>query len=427
MANISLNTMPTASTPPLYSETEKRNIILAACLGWGLEFFDLQLLALYASKIMEQFSISKATFGTLLTTQLIATAFGGILFGWLADLFGRRRVLTWTILVFSISTGLTAFVPNLESLYFLRALTGLGVGGEWAIGFSLLNEAWTPKRRGLMGGVVQASIWPAYALAIFVSSTVADWRIGFAIGILPALSAIWIRLKCPESKAWEEYNHMKKSGNLPKEIMEKSSRSPFSQLFFKDIIKLTIFGTLVVFGGQYAYYVFSSWMPTLFVEAFKLSPSEKANILYGGSAVSFVSYILAGWASDIWGRKKVFNIFAGIALLSYGLFAVFNLLGLSLTPIVLSYMLISFGIGFFGIFGIWFGELFPTRVRATGSSFCYSVGRGIASVAPTIAGILSLKYGLGGGISTGFIAIILLLLAGLGMKDRKGREINAID
>lgn len=425
MAGITLNTGPALN--PLYSETDKRNIIIAACLGWGLEFFDLQLLALYAPQIMSYFGIDKAAFGTIVTVQLIGTALGGIFFGWLADLYGRKRVLTWTIWVFSISTALVALSPNLIALFVLRFVTGLGTGGEWAIGFSLLNEVWTPKKRGLMGGVVQASIWPAYAIAIFVSSTFQNWRVGFALGLVPALAAIWIRLKCPESKAWLEFSEMKKSGNLPKEIKEQSMHSPLTQLFFKDMLRITLLGTIIVFGGQYAYYVFSSWMPTLFVETFKLTASEKANILYGGSAVSFVSYILAGWLSDTWGRKKAFRIFAYTGLIAYGLFALFNFLGMPLLPIIVVYMLISFGIGFFGIFGIWFGELFPTRVRATGSSFCYSIGRGIASIAPAIAGVLSVKYGLGGGISTGFLAIIVLLIAAIGMNDRKGREISAVE
>lgn len=423
----SLTDHNTTSINPLYSKADKRNIIWAACLGWGLEFFDLQLLALFAPQIMTYFEIDKATFGMIVTIQLIGTALGGIFFGWLADKYGRKRVLTWTILVFSISTALIAVFPYLTALIILRFITGLGTGGEWAIGFSLLNEVWSPKRRGLMGGIVQASIWPAYAVAIFVNSTVTDWRMGFLIGIIPALAAVWIRIKCPESKAWIEYNNLKKTGKLPKEIIEQSKRSPLTQLFLKDMIKVTILGTIIVFGGQYAYYVFSSWMPTLFVEKYHLTLSQKANILYAGSAVSFVSYILAGWASDKWGRKKAFRMFAYTGLIAYGLFALFNYLGLPLAPVVVIYMFISFGIGFFGIFGIWFGELFPTRIRATGSSFCYSIGRGIASIAPAIAGLLSTKYGLGGGISTGFIAIIILLIAAIGMKDNKGREINAID
>jgi len=425
MANIAIGHNPAIN--PIYSRSDKRNIIWAACLGWGLEFFDLQLLSLYAPQIMSFFGIDKAAFGMIVTTQLIGTALGGIFFGWLADKYGRKRVLTWTILVFSISTALIAVFPYLTAIFILRFITGLGTGGEWAIGFSLLNEVWTPKRRGLMGGIVQAAIWPAYAVAIFVNSSVHEWRIGFLVGIIPALAAIWIRLKCPESKAWQEYDSLKKSGNLPEEIKQQSKRSPFTQLFLRDVIKMTILGTIIVFGGQYAYYVFSSWMPTLFAETFQLTASQKANILYGGSAVSFVSYILAGWASDYWGRKKAFRIFAYTGLVAYGLFALFNYLGMPIAPIVVVYMLISFGIGFFGIFGIWFGELFPTRIRATGSSFCYSVGRGIASVAPTIAGILSAKYGLGGGISTGFLAIIILLIAAIWMKDHKGREIKAIE
>lgn len=417
-----------AARPQLsYKRNEISLIVAAACLGWGLEFFDLQLLSLYAPSLMHDFAISKATFGAIASMQLLASAIGGVVFGLLADRYGRKRMLTWTILIFSLSTFLVIFAWNVQSLFVLRFLTGIGTGGEWAIGYSLLNEAWSPKRRGLMGGVVQASIWPAYALAIVVNQFIPNWHWGFAIGLLPALAAIWIRVKCPESKVWVVYQELKAKGELPSEIQEHAKSSAFAQIFHKDIVKFTILGTVIVFGGQYAYYGLSQWMPTLLVNTFHVSANMKSNILYLGSGIALVSYIAAGGLSDKYGRKKTFLGFAILTLVAYIGFSVVSFSTPGLSSVVVWYAIFNIGLGYFGIFGTWFAELFPTRVRATGSSFAYSIGRGIASSAPLIVGIIATSNSLLLGISTGVIAVLIMLCAIPMMADRKGRPISSIE
>lgn len=415
------------SSEAAYTSKERRLIIIAACLGWGLEFFDLMLLSFLAPQILEEFGVSQGLFGAVFTTQLIATAVGGILFGWLADIYGRRRVLTWTILVFSISTALVAFAPALSWFFVLRFITGLGTGGEWAVGFSLLNEAWTPRRRGLAGGIVQAALWPGFALGVFVSSTVPDWRWAFAIGIIPALAALWVRYYCPESKQWLEYKELKRQDRLPENLQEEGERSEIWQIFSADIWKLTVLGTVVVFGAQYSYYVYSSWMPTFLQQTLGYSSGQAANILYISAAISFVSYVAAGYLGDFVGRRKSLLAFASLQLAAFALFAALYAGNAAPTAVVASYFLISLGLGYFGIFGVWFGELFPTRIRASGSSFCYSVGRGFASVGPFLVGVLAANYGLGGGISTGVLSVLLMIGTAFFMQERKGRKILAVE
>ncbi|MCL6599609.1 MAG: MFS transporter [Alicyclobacillus macrosporangiidus] len=419
---------PSASMPvATYSKNEVSLILVAACLGWGLEFFDLQLLSLYAPSIMSSLHISTTTFGAVATVQLLGTAIGGVLFGLLADQYGRRNTLMWTILVFSISTFLVIFISNVSMLFILRFLTGLGMGGEWAIGYSLLNEAWDPKRRGLMGGIVQASIWPAYALAILVTQVVHNWHWGFAIGVLPALSAVWVRLKCPESKVWLSYHNMRQHGNLPGELKLQAKASAIIQIFKKDLIRFTLLGVIIVFGGQYAYYGLSQWMPTLLANTFHLTPGAKSGVLYLGSGIALLSYIGAGWLSDSWGRKKTFICFSVLTLMAYLGFSASSLSSPKLWMVVFWYVVFNIGLGYFGIFGTWFAELFPTRARATGSSFAYSVGRGLASAAPLVVGLLASTKSLLFGISTGVIAVLIMLTAIPFMVDRRGRQISAVE
>ncbi len=410
-----------------YSRGEVSLIVVAACLGWGLEFFDLMLVSLYAPSLMHSFGMSKSAMGSLMTIQLLATALGGIIFGWLADKFGRMKVLTWTILLFSISTFLVAFAFREYQLFILRFITGLGVGGEWAVGFSLLNEAWKPKRRGLMGGIVQSSIWPAFGLAILVNQTVPDWHWGFAIGVFPAFVALWIRKRCPESKVWVYYTELKAKGELPEELSRHAKHSTFWQIFQSDVIRFTVLGTVIVFGGQYAFYSLSNWMPTLLVDTLHVTPSTKSTILYFGCGIALFSYILAGGLSDRLGRKTTFFCFSLLTLIAFVGLYLSSLYKPTLPIIMLWYVIFSLGIGYYGIFGAWFSELFPTRVRATGSAFAYNVGRGLASTAPYIVGLIATQGSMLKGISTGVIAVLIMLIAVPFMLDRKGRVISAVE
>jgi MFS family permease len=399
-----------------YTGSERIRIVAAASLGWGLEFFDLMLVSLLAVELAQGFGVGIAAIGVVLTGQLIATAIGGIIFGRLGDRYGRKRVLTWTIWVFGLGTAACALAPNIAIFFVLRLVTGLGVGGEWAVGFSLLNEAWQPKRRGLAGGFMQSSIWVAYALAILVTSVVDNWRWAFAIGVIPVVAAVWIRYGCPESRQWLAYRAS---------LATNGDENAVCRLLRQNL-KLIVVATIVVFGAQYSYYVYSSWMPTYLKHDLGISASAAQAILYVSAAICFVSYVSAGAISDIAGRRRTLMGFGVIQILGFIAFAALNVGGSgSVTAVVVTYFVISFGLGHFAIFGTWFGELFPTPIRATAASFCYSVGRGIAGFGPALVGSLAVSHGLGGGISTGVIAIGIMLAFGAVLQDRQGRTITA--
>ncbi len=402
-----------------YTSKERNLVISAAALGWGLEFFDLMLVALMAKEISADFGVSMTELGVVFTVQLICTAIGGVIFGRLADIYGRRRVLSWTIWVFGLATAVTALTHSFTLFMVLRGIAGIGIGGEWAVGYALLNEAWSPKRRGLAGGLVQSAIWPTFALAIFVTGAVPNWRWAFAIGALPVLAAIWIRRVCPESKQWLAMRRDTTSGKL------RRSGGSVSELFSGPNLKLIVIGTIVVFGAQYSYYVFSSWMPTYLKSTLGISPGSAQLILYASSAISMFSYILVGWLGDLIGRRNALLLSAAVQLLGFIAFASLSMTGQAVDLIVAAYFLISLGLGYYAIFGAWFGELFATSVRAGASGFCYSVGRGVASFGPYLVGAMSTKYGLQGGISTGMGSVLVMMVFACLLADRSGRVITA--
>src|SRR2546423_4058202 len=174
----------------------QRRTVVAAALGWMLDAFDVMLFALVISAIVADFGISKATAGKLATLTLLASGIGGLLFGWVADRIGRTRALMLSILTYSICSFASGLSTSIAMLAVFRFLLGLGMGGEWNTGATLVAETWPTELRAKAIAIVQSSWAIGYALAALVAGVVlhyADWRMVFFVGILPALVTLWIR------------------------------------------------------------------------------------------------------------------------------------------------------------------------------------------------------------------------------------------
>ncbi|MFC5137546.1 MFS transporter [Actinomycetospora rhizophila] len=416
---------PPGTEPPEYTPGERRRILGAACLGWGMEYFDFMLPTLLAGAIMNHYGVSAGVFGVAIAGQLVGSAIGGVLFGWLGDRYGRRRTLIWSILIYSIATGLVFFAPNFAVFLVLRILTGIGTGGEWAVGFAWLNEAWAPKRRGLGGGVVQASLWPAYALAVLVAQLVVDWRVAFLLGVLPALACIWIRFGCRESRQWEELQARKAAGLLTDTTAAKTSRSPWRQLVAKDSLPIVLVGLVVAFGAQWVPYTATAWMPSMLKSDLGFDAGTASTVLYVAAAISFVGFILAGWLSDRWGRRPVFVAFAALQTVTFAVMLALAVSGEGLGNFVWLYLASSLFLGYFGIFGVWYGELFPTRIRSLGSAAAYNIGRGLSGIGTIIGGVVATSAGYGIAVGIAVVGAAIVTVAALFLRDRAGRVITA--
>src|SRR5882672_10645820 len=206
--------MPAASATTFSRITSaQRRILLAASLGWMLDAFDAMLYALVLTHIMRDLGMSKATSGFLATLTLLASGIGGVMFGFIADRVGRKRALMLSILTYSICSFASGLATSILMLAAFRFVLGLGMGGEWNTGATLVAETWPTQLRAKAISIVQSSWAIGYALAALVAGIVlhyANWRIVFLVGILPALVILWIRKDVPESEMWLARHRMVK-------------------------------------------------------------------------------------------------------------------------------------------------------------------------------------------------------------------------
>ncbi|MBI3723992.1 MFS transporter [bacterium] len=392
--------------------------LVAAWLGWGFDVFDGLLLSYVATPTLNTL-LAKAVVGpageTILekpdqetlnasiaylnSLLLVGWAIGGILFGRLTDRLGRTKTLLLTMLLYAGATALCAASPNLAFFVVCRALASLGIGGEWAAGASLLAEVVSERGRPLAGALLFTAspmgMWFASKVDRFVVKGVflndpQGWRYAFLLGLVPAAFAFAIRIFVEEPERWKEH---------------KAEPARLSELFAKDLRRktLTALGVatvcLVGWWGINGFIpkVMEDWCKTAGVaEAARPALKDGGNdfFILGSVIGTLVTVPLAVTA----GRKLTFALYFLGALAASGFaFGSELLLGtqLSLEARLRALSLVGFFVfGVFGLFPFYLPELFPTRLRGTGSGFCYNTGRLVTAVGVFGIGKLQAQLGL---------------------------------
>jgi MFS family permease len=216
----------------------QRRTLVAAALGWMLDAFDVMLYALVLTHIMRDLGMSKSTAGLLNTFTLLASGIGGVLFGFLADRMGRKRALMLSILTYSVCSFACGFSTSILMLAVFRFMLGLGMGGEWNTGATLVAETWPTELRAKAIAVVQSSWAIGYALAAVVAGVVlqfANWRAVFFVGVAPALVTLWIQRGVPESGLWEEHHRLAQESARVAQAQHEYESASFARLFLPPI------------------------------------------------------------------------------------------------------------------------------------------------------------------------------------------------
>jgi MFS transporter, SHS family, lactate transporter len=354
---------------------EQRNAFLASFLGWTLDAFDFFILTFVTLRIAKDFNVALPAIAFTITLTLMLRPVGALLFGILADRFGRRTPLMIDIVCYSVIELLTAFSPNYFVFFLLRGLFGIAMGGEWGLGSSLAMESLPTQTRGLFSGILQQGYACGYLLAAIAYFLVFNffpyfgWRTMFVIGVLPALLVVYIRFGVTESPVWEHQQvlHRERGTNVWQGMGNAVKRHWL--LFVYLIILMTAFNALS-HGTQ-------DNLPSFLQAQLKLGVNATSLITIIANIGAIIGGILFGYYSQNWGRRRAIIIACIIGIIMIPFWIGFiRIPGLSLlASIAVGAFLLQFMVqGAWGVIPVHLNELSPTDVRGTFPGFAYQLG-----------------------------------------------------
>ncbi len=383
--------------------TRKHYVILGmAWAGWLFDFYDLMLFSFLLIPIKKTLGFSDTSLSFLLGATLASTALGGILFGYLADRVGRKKVLSLTIFIYSLGTFACGFAPGLWWLLAFRILTGLGVGGEWATGQTLVGETFPARVRARFAAVMQTGAPLGIALASIVGGFVEPalarafgeewgWRGCFFLAVIPALLVVFIRRSMPESDVWTE--HRRRAAAVQHGYLS-------DLLGDARLRRLFTFGLVLAVTDMSAYWFTYTWLPKYLYDKLGFSMAKSGVWMLVTQAGGLLGYLSFGFVADWRGRRVAYTTFS--VIWATGLLAVTWFWGsIAVWPwLTLVFMFaVGFGTGNFSGYGPIFSELFPTKVRNTAMGAAFNLARGVQFFTPLVITAVAGRYGLGGGIS----------------------------
>ncbi len=385
-----------------------RHAVLAGFLGWTLDAFDFFVVVFLLDTLAHQFGVPKKDIVRTLTATLAMRPLGALFFGVLADRYGRRIPLMANVIYFSFIEVLCGFSPNYTFFLVMRALFGIGMGGEWGVGASLAMEAAPPRWRGILSGILQSGYSIGYLLAAIAARFILPawgWRPMFWIGALPALLALYIRTKVPESEAWKQHRAAT-TGQVLRVVAVEWRR-------FLYLVVLMTFMMFLSHGTQDLY-------PDFLKEAHRISAKVVANvaILYNIGAV--IGAIIFGHLSQIAGRRKSMIAALALSLIVIPVWA----FGGTFAALVTGAFLMQVGVqGAWGVIPVHLNELAADAARGLMPGLAYQLGILLASPTNSIQYALRDRVGYQWAIAGFEIVTIttlaLLLLVGA---ERHGRS-----
>lgn len=385
-------------------ERKHHEILFMSWVGWVFDFYDLILYTFLVIPIGKELHLSNLSLSYILGASLAATAIGGVIFGVLADHYGRKPALQWTILTYSLGTFLSGFSQDFTSLIFFRIITGFGVGGEWATGQTYIGETFPPKVRGRYGAFMQTGAPVGIALASIVGGFLTQhigWRACFLISALPALSVVYIRKKLPESDMWLARK------SAPD---ESAALGKFFSLFSRKYRKIFAQALILTVFDMSAYWFTYSWMPGYLNQQRGFSIAKSALWMIVTQAGGFLGYLSFGFFADKFGRRPAYSVYSVIMALGLVMITLlWDIIAANPSLIFFFMFLVGFGTGMFSGYGPLFAELFPTSIRNTAMGSAFNLARGVQFLTPVAIAVIAERYGLGGGIS---LAAVFALLTG---------------
>ena len=408
-----MSTESTTLKPSGASEKYARKAVFAAAIGYGLDGFDLLILSFALGGITASFGLTNPQAGSLATLTLLGAVLGGFVFGVLADRFGRVKILTYSVLIFAVFTGLSAVATGYWDMAAYRFIAGIGIGGEFGIGMTLAAEAvparWRARATSWVGigfqfGVLAAALISAPVIAAF------GWRALFVIGAIPAVFAMVVR------KGVDEPTKFSSASERPslRESLAPLVNTPAARRISLAMVILT---SVQNFG----YFGIMTWLPTYLAKQYGMTLTGSSLWTAVTVAGMMVGIIAFGQLADRVSRRAAFWIFqigAAVSVLAYSQITNHALL------MAAGFVMGAFANGTLGGYGALLAELYPTHARATAQNVLFNIGRGVGGFAPLVIALLAQTYGFPAALAMLPVIYLLGFLAMFLVPERRGAELN---
>ena len=391
---------------------EQRNITIAAYLGWTLDAFDFFLMVFILKDIAAEFTTTIPSVAFAITITLAMRPIGALIFGRLADKYGRRPTMMINVALYSLLELLSGFAPNLVTLIVLRALFGITMGGEWGVGSALTMETVPPRSRGIVSGLLQAGYPSGYLLASVVFGLfyqTIGWRGMFFVGVIPALLVLYIRSHVKESPAWTAMTKAK-------------TKRPGLIATLKHNWKLALYSIVLMTAFNFFSHGTQDLYPTFLREQHHFDPHTVSLITIVLNIGAILGGLGFGALSEKIGRRRAICIGALLAL------PVIPLWAFSVTPMALAAgaFLMQIAVqGAWGVIPVHLNEISPDEIRATFPGLVYQLGNLLASVNATLQAEVAVRNGNNYGIAMAWVAgTVAVIIAGMILFSRERRGVD---
>ncbi|MEK4138481.1 MFS transporter [Kurthia sp. FSL E2-0154] len=364
----------------------RKKTVVASVAGLTLEGMDIMFISFAMTMIIAEFHIDLATGGLISSITNIGMLIGGILFGVLADKYGRVKVFTYTVLLFAVGTALTGLATNIEQVYLFRFIAGLGAGGEYGIGMALVAEAWPKNKQGRASSYVSVGAQYGVILAALLSAVILPtlgWRALFFVGVVPVIFAFIVRKNLDESPEWLEAQKLKKASN-------KREKNKLGQLFNSSKTTFTTIVLMIMATVQIAgYNGLMIWLPSMLQQSQGLSVSGSALWTISTAVGMIIGMLTFGQFLDRFGTKRAFGIFllasaCAVFIYAYATGSAGVLIGGAIVGF--------FSNGMFAGYGALIGGLYPTEIRSTATNTIFNFGRAVGGFSPILVGYILQNY-----------------------------------
>lgn len=362
----------------------RKKTVVASVAGLTLEGMDIMFISFAMTMIIAEFNIDLATGGLISSITNIGMLLGGIIFGVLADKYGRVKVFTYTIILFAIGTALTGVATSIEQVYVYRFIAGLGAGGEYGIGMALVAEAWPKNKQGRASSYVSVGAQYGVILAALLSAIILPtlgWRALFFVGVLPVIFAFIVRKNLHESPEWLASQNKQRN---------KEKKGKLAQLFATPRVTMTTLTLILMATVQIAgYNGLMIWLPSMLQKSQGLSVSSSALWTISTAVGMIIGMLTFGRFMDRFGAKRAFGIFllasaCAVFLYSFATGAVAILMGGAIVGF--------FSNGMFAGYGALISSFYPVQIRSTATNTIFNFGRAIGGFSPIFVGYILQSY-----------------------------------